>query len=185
VSLGRFWFVRHGETEFNRRGVRCGGDCDIPLNARGEEQARAVGRTLAGHAIGLIVTSPLMRTQRTAALIAEAIGGAPVESEPLFLERRLGDWNGLSLSETEPLIRARQTPPGGESETEFRERIERAVRALRSRLSRRVLVVSSKGVARVLNELAGNASRRPPVANAEVIELEVWPDRPEPSCSHF
>ncbi len=41
----RLIFMRHGETAYNAEG-RLQGQLDIPLNARGREQARSVGRTL-------------------------------------------------------------------------------------------------------------------------------------------
>ena len=41
----RLVFVRHGETAYNAEN-RLQGQLDIPLNARGREQARAVGATL-------------------------------------------------------------------------------------------------------------------------------------------
>ena len=37
-----FRFLRHGETDFNRSGLRCGGDADVPLSVHGEEQIRAL-----------------------------------------------------------------------------------------------------------------------------------------------
>jgi probable phosphoglycerate mutase len=114
----------------------------------------------------------LLRTQRTAALIAETMGGLSIETEALFLERRLGEWNGMSVADTEPLIKARQTPPGGESEEAFRARIEAAVEALRPNLPCCPLVVSSKGVARMLNLMLGDPSRAP-AGNAEVIEFRL------------
>lgn len=172
-----FYFVRHGETDYNARGVRCGGDVDIPLTAAGERQARAVAGELRHLGIGVIVTSSLQRTRRTAEIIAAALGGLPVEIEPLFAERRLGQWNGRSIEETEPLVRARATPPGGESENEFRARIARALEALSPHLARRPLVVSSKGVARMLNLLCGQPGR-PPAGNAEVIEYQARPPDP-------
>ena len=88
--------------------------------------------------------------------------------EPLFVERALGAWNGRPIAATEPLLRSGQTPPGGESEAGFRARIERALDALRPLLPRRPLVVSSKGVARVLGAIVG-ATPRPSADNAELI----------------
>ncbi len=41
----RIWFLRHGETEYNREG-RLQGQKDIGLNPKGREQASAVGRAL-------------------------------------------------------------------------------------------------------------------------------------------
>jgi probable phosphoglycerate mutase len=61
------WLVRHGETEWARLG-RHTGRTDVPLTDTGREQARALGRRLAGHRFAVIMTSPLSRAAETAAL---------------------------------------------------------------------------------------------------------------------
>jgi probable phosphoglycerate mutase len=61
----RIVLVRHGETEWSISGQHTG-RTDIPLTPRGEEQARSVGRVLAGQQFGLVLTSPLVRARRTA-----------------------------------------------------------------------------------------------------------------------
>ena len=63
----KVWLVRHGETEWARLG-RHTGRTDVPLTETGREQAHALGRRLAGHAFGLVLTSPLSRASETAAL---------------------------------------------------------------------------------------------------------------------
>ena len=172
--MGSFLFARHGETEPNARGLRCGGDQDAPLTARGIEQAAALGAALEGRSVGVIVTGPLRRTVATADAVSRALGGVAVHIEPLFVERRLGEWNGKTIAETEPLIAAGQTPPGGESEGEFRARIDLALQALRPFMDRGPLVISSKGVARVLGLRLGGVAR--PAGNAELLEFSL----PEP-----
>jgi probable phosphoglycerate mutase len=171
-----FYFVRHGQTEYNRREIRCGGDLDIPLTEIGARQAGRVAGQLqtAGAAIGLIVTSPLQRTHRTAEIISAALGGLEIVLVPGFIERRLGDWNGRPIKDTEPLLRAGRTPPGGESEAEFHARIETTLDSLRPLLDRRPLVVASKGVARVLGEILG-IEERLDAANAQIIEFDCRP----------
>jgi phosphohistidine phosphatase len=62
-----------------------GGDDSRRLTARGEEQSRAAGRALVAldlvfHAV---YTSPRTRARRTAELACEALGGQPIEHEPL------------------------------------------------------------------------------------------------------
>ena len=73
------WLVRHGETEWARLG-RHTGRTDVPLTETGREQARALGRRLAGATFGLVLTSPLSRAAETARL-AGFEGVAVVEPE--------------------------------------------------------------------------------------------------------
>jgi len=61
------WLVRHGETEWARLG-RHTGRTDVSLTDTGREQARALGRRLAGARFGLVLTSPLSRAAETARL---------------------------------------------------------------------------------------------------------------------
>ncbi|MEW2548549.1 histidine phosphatase family protein [Streptomyces sp. NPDC047002] len=65
--MGELILVRHGETEWTLSGQHTG-NTDIPLTARGEDQARAVAPLLADRAVGLVLVSPLGRTERTAQL---------------------------------------------------------------------------------------------------------------------
>ena len=56
---------------------------------------------------------------------------------------------------TQPPLAAGETPPGGESDAAFRARVLAAFRALGPLYARWPLVVSSRGVARILLEHAG------------------------------
>ncbi len=177
----RVLFVRHGETAYNRRQLRCGGDVDIPLTDHGEGQARAVGERLrsAPDPIDAIIASPLQRTLRTAELIRESLGGPPV---PLFLhpgliERRLGAWNGRDVAATQPLLDAGLPPPGGEAEEAFRARVRDCLADIVARGHRLPLLVASKGVGRVLGLLTGS-DRRQPIANSELVAFAVGDDGP-------
>jgi broad specificity phosphatase PhoE len=68
-----FWFLRHGETDWNAQGLSQG-HTDIPLNAVGLAQARRAARTLEGSGIATVVSSPLGRARVTAEIVAEALG---------------------------------------------------------------------------------------------------------------
>lgn len=59
--------VRHGETEWSRTG-RHTGSTDVPLTARGEEQATAIRAVLAGETFALVLASPRVRARHTADL---------------------------------------------------------------------------------------------------------------------
>ena len=63
----RIWLVRHGETEWTKSGQHTG-RTDVPLTAAGEQQAKALGRHLAGRRFALVLTSPLGRARETCRL---------------------------------------------------------------------------------------------------------------------
>lgn len=167
-------FVRHGATSANSTGLRCGGDLDLPMTPLGHAQAQRIAEHVARlePSIGVIVTSDLRRTRDTAAAIARHLPGVRVVVEPGFAERFLGSWNLLPIRETQAWFSSRQTPPGGESDDAFTKRVAGAVHNIRAELPNRPLLVASKGVARVLGELAGLDQRLEP-ENGEVLEFDL------------
>lgn len=170
-------FVRHGATQPNLDGQRCGGDLDVPLTDIGRSQARASGQHIAQLRlpITLIVSSGLQRTDETAAIIARQLGALPVITMAGFVERYLGQWNRRSISESEPWISGGLTPPGGESNSVFIGRIQQAVQDLLPRwppAPGRPLVVASRGVARALGELTGRAGTTH-LANGQLDHFEL------------
>ena len=110
----------------------------------------------------MIVVSALQRTRQTADIVSWALPGVDIVVDPAFNERRLGEWNRRPIADTQAALAAGVTPPGGESNAEFTQRIADAVDAtLLPRLGQRPLLVASKGVARVLGELAGQGPSSP------------------------
>ncbi len=157
------WFMRHGATQPNLDGVRCGGDHDVPLVPVGREQILLSAQHLSTLDLGIqrIVCSHLMRTAESARIVSRVLGGIPVELDDGFRERRLGEWNLQPLQATEALLRSRATPPGGEPSEAFSQRILDALTKLTQRHGNtRILILGSKGVARVLRESLGSASER-------------------------
>ena len=167
-------FVRHGATQPNLAGLRCGGDLDVPLTELGRGQALLAARRILakGPSVGLIVSSGLQRTDETARIIASQLGGIELLIEPGFVERHLGDWNLCPLTDTEPWLAAGMTPPGGECNARFSQRIEPALEQLLPLLHRRPLLVSSRGVGRVLGELTGRPGRTV-LGNGEVERFDL------------
>ena len=172
------YFVRHGVTEPNFRGYRCGGDLDLPLMDIGCDQAYLLAKQIEkmNLRIGVIVTGSLIRTRQTASIISGVLANVPVEIEPLFNERRLGQWNNRPIAETEDLLKAKVTPPGGEAEDDFTRRVSAGLDNLRPHLDRRPLLVSSKGVGRVLHALLGGQERMQ-IGNGEIVEFAVARER--------
>jgi len=70
----RFYFVRHGESEANVLGVITNRGSAYPLTEKGRAQADALARMLAPQAITHIYSSPLLRAQQTAEILAARLG---------------------------------------------------------------------------------------------------------------
>lgn len=174
-----FYFVRHGATEPNLRGLRCGGDLDVALTELGREQAHTTAHRIRAMKIGvgLIVCSALTRARQTAAIVSGILGGVAIAVEPLLNERRLGEWNLRSVAATEHLLAQDVTPPGGESEQAFVARVQAALEKFPELLPLNPLVVSSKGVGRVLNSLLGDGSRLN-LANGEIVQFAMQTPAP-------
>ncbi len=174
-SIAPLLFMRHGATALNAAGLRCGGDVDLPLTELGHRQSVQAAQHLAAlrPRVGVIVVSALQRTRQTAEIIGCALHGVEIVVEPAFNERRLGEWNRRPIAETQAALAAGVTPPGGESTAEFTQRIGHAVEAtLLPLLGRRALLVASKGVARVLGELCGQAPSAP-LDNAGLTQFDL------------
>jgi 2,3-bisphosphoglycerate-dependent phosphoglycerate mutase len=168
-------FLRHGATEPNLKGLRCGGDLDVPLTELGRLQATQAALRIRELRIrvGVIVTSRLARTRETAQIVSRILHGVEIAIEPAFAERRLGAWNLQPVAETEEALSQGVTPPGGESNRDFVERVSGAVQAWLPRLSEQPLLVGSKGVARVLRELAGRDHQRQRLANGALAHFDL------------
>ncbi|MEA2610179.1 MAG: hypothetical protein QOJ75_2422 [Chloroflexota bacterium] len=89
------WLVRHGETEWARLG-RHTGRTDVPLTDAGRDQAQALGRRLASHAFGLVLTSPLSRASETASLAGFGDVAIP---DPDLMEWDYGSFEGRQSTE--------------------------------------------------------------------------------------
>ncbi len=153
-----FIFLRHGQTTSNALKVSSGGDRNPPLTEVGIKQAESAYRIMAEFGIkpSLILAAPLMRTENTARLISERMGGVELRLIPSLVERSLGEWNDQCSKDTNVRLSAGETPPGGESKESFRQRIMAGFQNdLLPLCAHWPLLVSSRGVARVLLESAG------------------------------
>ncbi len=188
----RLIFVRHGETGYNAEN-RLQGQRDVPLNARGRDQAQALGRTLRSRigdeidrleAVSAFVASPLQRTRETMGLLRAAMGLEPerYRLDPALAELTFGKWEGLTWPEVRMRdpngLAARRAakwdfvPPGGESYAMLTVR----VRAWLETLTTDALVVSHGGVARALMALIagvpGAVAADAPIVQGRAIVFE-------------
>lgn len=91
-----FWFLRHGETDWNAQGISQG-NVDIPLNATGIAQARAAAEKLCNRGIATIVSSTLSRARVTAEFVGEALG-LPIALDADLREVAFGVQEGQAMS---------------------------------------------------------------------------------------
>jgi phosphoserine phosphatase len=96
----RLLLVRHGETEWNRE-KRFQGQIDVPLNPRGEEQAKTAAEFLGTTPIQLGFSSPMLRPKQTAIAILEAHAQVPLELLDDLKEISHGLWEGKLETEIE------------------------------------------------------------------------------------
>jgi len=89
--------VRHGETAWNAQ-RRWQGHADVPLNARGREQAVELAERLAREHIAAIYTSDLSRARHTADIVGARLG-VPVMTDPDLREIDVGPIEGLTAEE--------------------------------------------------------------------------------------
>lgn len=125
------WLVRHGETEWARLG-RHTGRTDIPLTDAGRTQARALGRRLARHRFGLVLTSPLSRAAETAAIAGFAETAARDED---LMEWDYGALEGrttANIRDEMPDWTIWRGPwPGGETAEDVGARADRVIARIR------------------------------------------------------
>jgi probable phosphoglycerate mutase len=150
-----FWFLRHGETDWNAEG-RSQGRTDIALNSVGLAQARRAAKTLVGiGGIATIVASPLVRARVTAEIAAEALG-LPVALDEGLQEVNFGEQEGLPMGDWyDDWIAGSYTPAGAET---FAELLARAVAAVNRATTKPapVLVVAHGALFRALRLAFGH-----------------------------
>ncbi len=180
------YFIRHGETDWNRAG-RMQGQTETDLNALGRAQAarnaEALGellghRDMAADALAF-VSSPMRRTRQTADIVREKLGltANGYAFDDRLREVAFGTYEGLTPAAIKTRFpdqhRARKddrwsfTPPGGESYQQFSGRVG----AWLDTVDRDMIVVAHGGTSRVLR---GHLLNLTP---GELVKLEVPQDK--------
>lgn len=151
-----FVFLRHGESIGNAQ-ARWQGQSDYALTEKGHRQVRALAERwkAEGVTFDLIISSPLTRAKETAETIASQLS-VKVQFDPLWLERNIGEMEGLTADE----VRRRPRPPyltpydsiggGGEGDWALFLRAGQALHDLLQRPPGSYLIVSHGGL---LNQL--------------------------------
>lgn len=186
MTVPLFYFIRHGETDWNVE-HRLQGGRDIPLNDRGRRQAARCGATLRDLIAGrgrtpadfAFVSSPLSRARETMDIVRGALGlpAAGYATEPRLAELSFGRWEGMTYREinaADPAIlkdRERDKwnfrPPDGESYCDLLARVQ----AWHDGVAGDVVVTAHGGVARAIMVMFG--FRKPGEASQGDVEQGV------------
>ncbi|WP_428390509.1 histidine phosphatase family protein [Lichenicoccus sp.] len=159
-----FWYLRHGETDWNARGLSQGRS-EIPLNQTGIAQAERAAAVLAARAdsfapIARIVSSPLGRALRTAEIVEAAMVRGGHQRLPLAIDSDLQEVC-FGVQEGEPMgdwydswIAGDYTPEGAEV---FADLMARAAAAINRSTAGEgtVLVVCHGAMFRALRAVMG------------------------------
>jgi alpha-ribazole phosphatase len=160
------YLVRHTQPALPDERWRFVGRSDPPLSPLGIEQARRLAASLSAARFDHLYSSDLQRCLLTAEIIAGAAarpagkGGVPVLPDARLREIDAGLWEGLTREEAAERYPAEYEArerdpvhcrfPGGESFDQVRDRVVPAFFELAARGGEKILMVTHKGVIRVL-----------------------------------
>lgn len=154
MSTGQILLVRHGQTEFNTRGIYQG-QMDSPLTPEGIAQARSLApRIRAMDTCATLYSSDLGRARHTAQLIAAPHHHVLAEDAGLR-ERSFGIFQGLVKADIHRLHPEQWAQhragdpdyvvPGGESQRHLLERVVAAIDRIASRHAGELVVAVTHG----------------------------------------
>ena len=160
----QFTFLRHGESVGNAQ-ARWQGQADYPLTEKGRAQASALAERWKSEGVSfdLAITSTLVRAKETAEIVTSALN-VKVENDDIWLERAIGEMEGLTAEE----VRQKPRPPyatpydpiGGDGEGDWALylRAGRALHGLLKRPAGSYLIVSHGGLLnQLMNAITGIA----------------------------
>lgn len=149
-----FWFIRHGQTDYNLAKL-VQGVLDVDLNETGRAQAQQAGPFLQNRGITSIVSSPMRRTSETSDVINRFLH-LPVSYEPDLREASFGDEEGRALEGWFPeWVAGRYIPQNGESFVALAARVRGALCRILPAQAGPLLIVAHGGVLRAIRDLMG------------------------------
>lgn len=162
MSAVVLYLVRHGSI-ISVGGKAFIGQIEAPLSEEGVEQAWGLRKWLEPVQFSRVISSDLLRSQRTSKIIA-GWRSNPIEAMPALREINLGEWEGFSFDEIkerfpeEYAARGRDIehwrPPHGESFADCLARVSAALTEILAGSRGNVLLVGHAGVNRLILCLA-------------------------------
>ena len=174
------YFVRHGESEFNKAG-KWAGSTDTPLTKKGKLQAKQAGQLSKEQILkfDVIISSPLSRARHTAKHIADGVD-YPVDKiliDPKLVERNFGKLEGhrnLKASAAYLVDESSIDKYGGESLVDMQKRADKFLEYLQSLPHNSILIVGHGSFGRALRRSINKEPlhhRGERYANGKIIKL--------------
>jgi len=139
MSKTRLYIIRHGETEFNKKGMMQGRGIDAPLNSTGKKQADRVADVLKNETVDQLVVSSMIRSIQTAQPLSKLLS-MPIQSYDDLDEMNFGDLEGKRSKDIANELNhihnewasgnINYNIPGGESPVEVFERANGRIKSL-------------------------------------------------------
>ncbi|MDE2172746.1 MAG: class I tRNA ligase family protein, partial [Patescibacteria group bacterium] len=148
-----YWIMRHGEAEFNAKGL-LNSDANVSnhLTEVGKQKIAEHLAPLKGEGIDLIFASPFMRTQESARIVQKMFGLADEQfiTDDRLQEMALGKWNGKPLEGfmkefPMDIYRFSKSPVGVETYAEVKKRMGDFLYDIESKYSGKKILIVSHG----------------------------------------
>ena len=175
----KVYFVRHGKTEHNDRGVVTG-HIDSPLVEEGINQAE-ITRSEIANDYNEIYSSDLLRCKQTAEIINQKLH-LPIQFDVRLRERNFGSLAGKSFREMDTTGEIREKdknqqydyrPYGGESVEDVKKRTFAFIEDIKNnKKDKKILVITSGGIIRLLHNIL-NGEVHETIGNSSVHEFEL------------
>jgi len=94
----KFFFIRHGETEWNTKQL-CQGQLDTELSEVGRLEVELLGKSMKAFPFSRICTSPLKRALKTAKILQAMLPDSKIQLIDELKERDWGELEGCSRAE--------------------------------------------------------------------------------------
>ncbi|MDO8742592.1 MAG: histidine phosphatase family protein [bacterium] len=152
----RIIFIRHGELEGENSSVLHDVNDPVSLSEKGRSTIIALCSVLKKEEIGLIVSSPEIRTKESAEIISQELS-IPTQYLEGLQGRKWGDFAGKTWDEVGKILGNKSTeeryefvPPSGESWKQFESRMLTALRVISQSHQKNICIVSHGSSVRVL-----------------------------------
>ncbi|MBW8049062.1 MAG: histidine phosphatase family protein [Cytophagales bacterium] len=150
----KIYIIRHGETDYNKKGIVQGSGVDAPLNEKGHEQARLFFETYKHVPFDRVYTSTLYRSVQTVQDFANF--GINSEKHDGLKEIDWGDKEGTKITAEDDQYYQKITSEwkngnlemkieGGESPLEVQERQKSVLELIKSRKDEKNILICMHG----------------------------------------